>query len=231
MSENIISNPEDLEKIAEEAKAEERTYQRYNKLPYVASGDIAISFSRRANKIGKWKWLVFIFLIFLLGLIVAFPSLYGSVSEKLCAQYDLKCALIPTFTSEEQHLDNMKVVLNDKQKFYDLIFYVFIIGKIVLFAFLISTFAWVAKIFNQLRRLEITYRDKAIVAETYLAFLIDSDDETISSMKDYALKTIFEPSLIQSERSKEACADDDHDNLSSALGKLLDLIAEKLKSK
>ena len=60
---------------------------------------------------------------------------------------------------------------------------------------------WVAHIFNQLRRLEITYRDKYIMAETYEKFIQNSNDEKSHELvRKHALETMFSLTLEQAER-------------------------------
>ena len=60
---------------------------------------------------------------------------------------------------------------------------------------------WVAHIFNQLRRLEITYRDKYIMAETYEKFIQNSNDEKSHELvRKHALEAMFSLTLEQAER-------------------------------
>ena len=79
---------------------------------------------------------------------------------------------------------------------------IYYISKISILIFWFALFWWCARIFNQLRRLEITYRDKYIVAETYEKFIENNKDEqNCNIVKETILKHLFAPSLEQAENN------------------------------
>ena len=104
---------------------------------------------------------------------------------------------------------------------------VYLTTKFVLFAFLVSAFAWLTKIFSQLRRLEITYRDKKIITETYRHIFADEDAPIA---KEEALKVIFEPALLLSERSCHPSSNDEFSKSIELLEKITK-ISESLPKK
>jgi hypothetical protein len=106
-------------------------------------------------------------------------------------------------------------------------FKISILGKFTVFIFMVSVFAWMARIFNQIRRLEITYGDKAIIAKTYESFLKGAEDNETMLMKKAALKTLFEPTLVQAERSR-SIQRDEYLGLGGCIEKLCSLL-EKSK--
>jgi hypothetical protein len=64
------------------------------------------------------------------------------------------------------------------------------------FAFLISVFWWVARLYNQLRQLRIFYLDKYILAETYCMFVRNSDDkESHTFVREAGVERLFSSSL------------------------------------
>lgn len=62
--------------------------------------------------------------------------------------------------------------------------------------FLVSVFWWVAKLYNQLRQLQIFYLDKYILAETYCKFIQNSDDESSHAhVRKIGIERLFSSSL------------------------------------
>lgn len=105
---------------------------------------------------------------------------------------------------------------------------IYLLGKTLGLLFLISLFAWFAKIYNSLRRLEITYIDKAVNLWNLSILNYDADykDQTIE-----ILKSIFEPTLQQTEQKKYHNKIEKSNHLIEAIANFIDKITEKLSSK
>lgn len=77
---------------------------------------------------------------------------------------------------------------------------IYCFSKISILGFLITIFIWISRIYNQIRRLKITYKDKYIIAVTSENFIQNSrDDESRSLIKEYAYKALFSLTLEQAE--------------------------------
>lgn len=99
----------------------------------------------------------------------------------------------------------------------------FYICKMLIFALLVALFVWVSRIFSQLRRLEITYLDKAIISELYSEIMHKAVDSEIEVVRPYALSYIFAPILLHSEVNSDQDGVFGHLNLATAI--------ESIKSK
>jgi hypothetical protein len=100
---------------------------------------------------------------------------------------------------------------------------IYLMGKTVGFLFLISVFVWFARIYDNLRRLEMIFNlDKNVIYQILTVLNRDADID-ISPYID----KLLEPALHQAEKTKE----DANNHLSEAIAKLIDKVADKLSSK
>jgi hypothetical protein len=164
-------------------------------------------FKNRACKIRWQKWLVFVFLILIVFSVIGFSWVYEN------------CIFRIELLEKWQELTDKKISNSWLSVIY-------LLGKTVGLLFLISLFVWVAKIFNNLRRLEITYHDKSLNLGLLMLLTYDADykDQIVG-----ILNSTFEPTLHQAE------SNDKHENhyekLIEPLAKLIDKVADKLSTR
>lgn len=109
------------------------------------------------------------------------------------------------------------------------ILYSYYIGKILVAIILASVLFWVLNIFGHLRRLQINYYDKSVIAESYKQLLILDKDENVRIATEKVMESLF-TTFDSLEKSKSY--KDEHllevfsNKIESLLCKLVELIGK-----
>jgi hypothetical protein len=163
-------------------------------------------FHKAAVRVRNGKYWVIGLIVIIIALIISLPCWYSDYAKV--------------------------IILNELQAFSEekfsssFLLSVYLVSKFVIFAFLVSILGWLIKIYNSLRRLEITYHDKAATAETFALLYVDDD----ARLDEHAFGLFFEPTLQQAEKQKQH-DHEHHTHLADSMADLIDKIVESLKRK
>ncbi len=170
-------------------------------------GEIPDLIKKEAYRVMYNKWVVFVILCIITGIIFSFPWIYENCIFRI------------------EGLQKLQTMTDEKFS-ASFLLSIYLFGKTFGFLFLFSLFIYVAKIFDNLRRLEIIYRDKALAFRNISILYYDAQVAEVEKYYDF----VFEPTLQQAEKQKPM-EQRNNQHLGDALASLIEKITELLKKK